>query len=527
MYDIIIKNGTIIDGTGGAPKSGSVAVKNGNITALGPNASGAAKTVIDASGYFICPGFVDCTNHSDTHWTLFNYPSQASMLRQGVTTILGGSCGTSLAPVLHGTVSAESVQKWVDASEINVNWLSMKEYMEELERHKLGVNFGTLVGHGTLRRNIMEDSVRPASAEELGRMAYLLDKALAEHAFGLSLGLTFSHGRPATDEELTELAKVVAAKDRLLTVHLRDEGKDLLPAITEVLRIARNAQVRTHIVHVKALGRDAWEYFSRALQLLRGGREEGLDITISTFPYTRTGSLLYAMLPPSTRDGGKDAILDRIADPKQRRLAVENIRGFTLHYDKIIIASAKNTPDIAGSSIQKLAQSAGMPPEETFLEILAANDLSVTVFSETINEKNIVAAYMEPYAYFATDGIGYEPPDETGGKGHNLVHPRSIGAAPRFLAEFVRKQSIMPVEHAIAKMTKAPAELLRLDNRGVLKKGAYADIAIIDMEHIADNATYENPFTYPDGIPWVIVNGKVAVENGELTEARAGRILKA
>ena len=526
MYDILIKNGTIIDGTGEAPKSSTVAVKNGKVTDLGPSVGGDAKTVIDAAGFFISPGFIDITNHSDTHWTLFDYPSQASMLRQGITTILGGSCGTSLAPVLNGTVSAEAVQKWVDVSEINVNWLSVKEFLEELERHNLGVNFGTLVGHGTLRRNVMENSVRPANAEELGRMAYLLDKALVEHAFGLSLGLTFSHGSPATDEELIELAKVVAAKDRLLTVHLRDEGKDLLPAITEVLRIARASKVRTHIVHVKALGHDAWEDFSRALQLLRGGREEGLDITISAFPYTRTGSLLYAMLPPSIREGGKDAILERITDKKQRRLVIENIRGFTLHYDKIIIASAKNTPELAGKSIEELSRNAGIPPEENVLEILAANDLSVTIFSETINGKNVAAVYMELYAYFATDGIGYEPPDEMDSKKHNLVHPRSFGAAPRFLSEFVRKQSIMPLEHAISKMTKAPAELLRLKDRGILKKGAIADIAIIDMEHIADNATYANPFTYPDGIPWVIIGGDVAVANGELTDARAGTIFR-
>lgn len=526
MYDILITNGSVVDGTGKKPHPANVAIKNGAISDIGSNVSGSAKTVIDADHLFVCPGFIDVTNHSDTHWTLFNYPSQASMLRQGITTIIGGSCGASLAPVLHGAVSAESVQKWVDTSEINVNWLSMQEYLLELERHQLGVNFGTLVGHGTLRRNILENSVRPANADEIQRMAYLLDRALMEHAFGLSLGLTFSHGRPATDEELIELAKVVTANDRLLTVHLRDEGRDLLPAITEVLRISRASRARTHIVHMKALGREAWKYFSRALQLIRGGREEGLDITISTFPYTRTGSLLYALLPPTTRDGGKDVILKRITDAKQRRIAIENLKSFTLHYDRITIASAKKTPQMAGKSLQELSELSGVSPEETFLELLAVNELAVTIFNETINEKNIAAVYLEPYAYFASDGIGYEV-SEKSEEQQNLVHPRSFGATAQFLAEFVRNQSAVTWEHAISKMTKAPAELLRLKNRGVLQNGTVADITLIDPEKIKDNATYTNPFQYPDGIPWVIVNGNVAVENGVLTTARAGKILRA
>lgn len=526
MYDILIKNGTIIDGSDKKPYPADVAVKGNAISDIGPHLSGNAKKAIDAAGLFVCPGFIDITNHSDTHWTLFNYPSQASMIRQGITSIIGGSCGSSLAPVLHGTVSAESVQKWINASEINVNWLSMKEYLEELERHKIGVHYGTLVGHGTLRRDVIEDNVRPANADEIERMGYLLDQALSEHAFGLSLGLTFSHGRPATDEELVELSKIVAQRDRLLTVHLRDEGKDILPSITEILRVVRASQVRTHIVHMKALGREAWEYLSRSLQLIRGGREEGLDITVSTFPYTRTGSLLYALLPPATRDGGKEAILNRIADPKQRRLVLDNLRSFTLHFDRIIIASASKTPQIAGKSIQELSEISGMSPEEMFLETLAVNELGVTIFNETINEKNIESIYLEPYAYFASDGIGYEMPREFIGA-HNLVHPRSFGATAQFLAGFVKNKSVLQWEHAVSKMTKAPAELLRLKNRGMLKKGAYADITVIDPEKIKDRATYTDPFQYPDGVPWVLINGNVAVDNGELTDVRAGEILKA
>jgi N-acyl-D-amino-acid deacylase len=524
--DILIKNGAIIDGTGSAPHSGNIAIKNGKIAAIGPVIGDTAEITIDAGGLIVCPGFIDITNHSDTHWTLFNYPSQASMLMQGITTIAGGSCGASLAPLRSGEISAQSVQKWVDTSEINVNWLSMEEFLTELERHKLGINFCSLAGHGTLRRNIMGDAVRPANTDEIQRMAFLLDTALAQGAFGLSLGLTFSHGRPATDEELIELANIVRARNRLLTVHLRDEGKDLLPAITEVLRIARQSGVRTHITHFKSLGRESWEHLSRGLQFIRSGRDEGLDITMSTFPYTQTGSLLYALLPPATRDGGKDAILQRITDPKQRRIEVENLRSYTLHYEKITIANAKETPHMAGSTIAGLAKNWEMPPEEAMLEILAVNDLSVTIFSETINEKHIAAIYLEPYAFFATDGIGYEVP-KAEQENQNLIHPRSFGASAQFLGNFVREQALFSWEHAVEKMTRAPAEVLNLSDRGVIKKGNRADITLINQAAIADTATYSDPFHYPAGIPWVIINGTIAVENGKLATARAGSIVRA
>ncbi|TSC73388.1 MAG: N-acyl-D-amino-acid deacylase [Parcubacteria group bacterium Gr01-1014_70] len=526
--DILIQNGTIIDGTGKASYIGNVAVTDGKITDIGPRVHGNATTIIDATHLIVCPGFIDITNHSDTHWTLFDYPSQESMLKQGITSIIGGSCGTSLAPLIHGSVSAKSVQKWVDISQINVNWLRLQEFFEELKRHHIGVHFGTLVGHGTLRRNILGDAARPANADETQRMAFLLDQALEEHAFGLSLGLTFSHGRPAGDEELIELAKVIASRDRLLTVHLRDEGKDLLPAIAEVLRIARASGARIHIVHFKSLGRESWEQFSRVLQLIRSGREEGLDLTVNTFPYQRTGSLLYALLPASSRDGGKEIILQAIKNPQNRRLVIENVRQMTLHYDKIVIASAKKSKQIAGKTILQLAQHWDMPPEEALLEILSMNDLAVTVFSDTINAKHMEAIYREPYAYFATDGTGYEKPDSADSFSHNLIHPRSFGASAKFLGEIVRDKSLISWENAISKMTLAPALLLRLqNNRGILKKDAPADITVFDPRTIHDVATYEEPFQFPVGIPWVIVEGNVAVRNGELTGTRAGTMLYA
>lgn len=526
MLDIVIQQGTIVDGGKRKPFVGDIGIADGEIKDISAPGSLSAATTIDAKGLMVSPGFIDITNHSDTHWTLFNYPMQESMVRQGITTIIGGSCGSSLAPLTKGIEGMQTVQKWIDTSDINTNWLSMAEFLEEINRQKLGVNFGTLVGHGTLRRSIMGDTAKPASADELERMNYLLERSLFEGAFGLSFGLAFSHGRPASEEELLAFLGTLAAKNCLVTIHLRDEGKDFLPSITEVIRLARASGARMHIVHFKALGREAWDTLPRALQLLRAAGEEGMPLTISTFPYTKTGSLLYSLLPPWARDGGKNLILSRLNDHKQKMLLMEDLRSLTFHYDRITIASAKKTRQLAGKTIQEISKNWEKTPEEVLLEILVVNELGVTIFGEAIQDKHIEKIYLEPYAYFSSDGIGVD----AGGKQKddilNLIHPRSFGASARFLGEYVRNRSLIPWERAIHMMTKGVADIVGITDRGILSKSAKADVVVFDPKTIEDEATFEHPYRYPNGILWVLVNGQIVVENGALSAVRNGIILK-
>jgi len=522
MNDILIKNGTVIDGKKTPMFKADISIKNGKIALIKAGLRSQAATVIDATGMYVAPGFIDITNHSDTHWTIFSVPSQESLLRQGITTILGGVCGSSLAPLVASEHIA-SIQKWTDTKSVNLNWLSLQEFFEELRRHSLGVNFATLVGHGTLRRDILGDSVRPPDRDELGRMKFLLAGALRDGARGISFGLAFSHGRPAGDEELTQLSQVAADAHSFVSLHLRDEGKDLLPSLTEAIRIVRSSGVSLEIAHFKALGREAWGDLPKALQLIRRAREEGLAIDIDVFPYTKTGSLLYALLPPWARDGGKKGILERLRDLQQRRLLLDHLERATLHYDHVTIASAAQEKSIVGKSITAIASRMNLTPTEALIEILISNELGVTIFGETIQESDMITLIKEPYAMISSDSYGL---DETAALSGDIAHPRSFGATARFLGTYVREQGIVPWEEAVFKLSGAPAEKIGLTDRGRVESKAAADLVIFDPATIRDNATFENPFQYPSGIAWVLVNGEIAVEKGTYTGKKPGRILE-
>ena len=295
-YSVIIKGGMVIDGKSGPMRQADVGVELDKIRAMGDLSGGSADLVIDASGKYAMPGFIDITNHSDTHWTLFNSPLQESLLTQGITTILGGNCGVSLAP-LAGAKAIEGIQKWVDVSQINVNWQTMGEFLAEAEKKSFGVNFATLVGYGTLRRGILGDESRPASYEEIKKIRYLLEEALKQGAFGVSMSLGSAHEKSASDEEIAEIFQAAEEYNVLTKHHLSDEGKNILPAVSRLLSFGRLDSVRTHISHFKALGRTAWENFGRALLMIEKAQKEGFEITCDFFPYTRTGSSLFELLP--------------------------------------------------------------------------------------------------------------------------------------------------------------------------------------------------------------------------------------
>ena len=521
MYDIIIKNGTIIDGKKTPRFQGDIGISKDSISAIGDLSNQSSYTTIDAGGKYVTPGFIDITNHSDTHWSLFNDPGQESMLRQGITTIMGGACGSSLAPLVK-IDDINAIQKWTDLSTVNVNWLSMAEYIAELKRHPLGINFGTLVGHGTLRQAVVGDKNRAAGKEELAQMRYLLAQALEEGAFGMSLGLAFSKGKSATNDEILYLAKQVADSNKIVTVHLRDEGKNILPSVTEAIHIMRETGAMVHISHYKALGREAWDDLPKTLNLIQQAINERLSLTLDVFPYSKTGSLLYALLPIWAREETTESIMKKISNPVQRQTIIESLEHLSLHYSRITIASAKNNRSLAGKTIQEISANMGLSPEETFLEILKTNDLGVTIFGDTIHDDLVATLYKQPFTLFATDGFGLDLVSPHNGQ---LAHPRSVGATARFLGDFVRDKEIVSWEDGIYQMTHGPAARFGIQGRGVLEKGSMADVVVLDPEALADKATYENPFQYPEGISWVILNGKIVVEQAATTETFAGNIL--
>ena len=524
MYDILIKNGTVIDGTNKKGFKADIALKKDKIKKIGQLKGIKAKTVIDAKEQYVAPGFIDIHNHSDSYWTLFTAPSLESMLRQGVTTIIGGNCGSSLAPLAKGHVIV-SIQKWADINEVNVDWLDMKEFLGTLEKRSIGLNFGTLVGHSTLRRGIVGEEFRKLKPKEMKMMERMLEDALDEGAFGLSTGLAYSHAKVAPTEEITSLAKVTKKKQGIHVSHIRGEGKGLIPAIEEALSIAKKAKISTEISHLKAMGKENWPKFAEAIKMIEKANKDGLNINFDAYPYAVTGSVLYILLPDWVAEGGKRMLIKRLKDPKTKARVIKEMQESRLYeYNKIIVAISPADKTFIGKKITEIARAQEASVEEAVINMLIASEGRVITFFETLNEDDVKTALKHPLGFIGSDGSGYNIDYYV--KRKELLHPRCFGTFPRVLGKYVREEKLMNWEQAIYKMTGGPAEKIGLKNRGVLKKGNFADITVFDPKTVIDRATFENPFQYSEGIEYVIINGKIAVNKGKYTSEMAGKVLR-
>lgn len=520
-YDILIKSGMVVDGTGKKPEVLDVGITEDKISALGNLEGSNAKYVIDASGKLVTPGFIDITNHSDTHLTLFREPGQESLVMQGITTIIGGNCGASLAPLASET-AIHAIKKWADLSEINTDWATMKEFLTRLETMPFGVNFGTFAGYGTFRRGIVGDEIRMLNREEQEQIKFLADESLGVGAFGISFGLSFGHERIATTEELIEIAHRIRSAKGIAKFHLRAEGEEILASINEVIHIGREAGIPVHISHLKGIGKKAWWLIPKALELIDNARASELDISFDVSPYHTTGSLLYLLLPPWAREGGFAELFLRIDREAERQKMMGELERLTLHYEKILITSAKIT-DSVGHTIQELADEAEVTPEETILNLVRANEGRVTILGRTVSAKNTALQLQNANSIVATDGEGYKQEEFKSG---NLVHPRSFGALPHFWHRFVMDRKLLSPEAAIQKATGGPAARLGIKNRGVIAEDNFADIVVFDPQLFCDRSTYRNPYRYPAGLEWVLLNGKIAVGQGKYMNARTGKILR-
>jgi len=516
-YDIIIKNGTVFDGKGDKPVRADVAVKEEEIKKVGILEGGeneAAKT-IDAEGKYVCPGFIDATNHSDTHWTLFSDPAQESLLRQGITTIIGGNCGSSIAPLIGGRGMA-GIERWTDVSKNNINWQTAEELFAVLEKRKLGLNFATLVGVDTLID----------SAGGFAQVEFLLDESLDAGVFGVSTSLGVSRANSLDDEKLESLFKIAAKYGGITKHHLEDESKDILPAISRLIQMARKSGAGLHLSHFKVLGKGSWPLFSPAINIMRNARREGVGLTLDFFPYSRTGSDLFMLLPNWLRKMGKEEVLEILnsAGSEKRNEVIKHLKDITLHYDKIIVASSSSEAANAGKSLMELSALTETEPEELILNLLSVNGLRVSIFSEVISVGHIKELAKEDYSIMASDGVGYD--DKIFRPKNDLPHPRSFGAFPRAMRMLVKEDSVLDWERMINKMTGLPAEIFKIKDRGVLSAGKKADVVVFDPEAVSDSATYEDPFQYPKGIEQVLVNGSLVLDNGKLAGKFSGRVLR-
>lgn len=522
MYDVVIKNGTIIDGSGGEPFAGFIGISGDAIKEIGREGKPSAGTVeIDATGKYITPGFVDITSHFDTTWSLFDYPGAESLLTQGVTTVIGGNCGASLAP-LASHYAIRSLQKWTDISQKNTGWATMKEFLDEISRKKIGVNFGTLAGYGTIRRGIVGEDIRGLEPEEAKKVAFLINEAMIEGAFGLSVGRTNAHENIASEDELIAAAREVAGFKGVYKTHLKSESFDILPAINEAITIGKKSGVSVSISHLKTIGRRSWRYTTSALQMIERGREDGADIHFDVFPYARTGSHLYQILPRWAREGGFLKIFERIKDPAQKEMLIRDLRGVTLKADTITIASADN-PHVVGHTLREISEETGLKVEEVILSLILSNSGRITIFGKTLSPRRVREIISHPLSMIASDGSGYGIDAQKTG---NLVHPRSFGAFVHFLHKYVRDKKIMNWQEGVKKITSAPAQKIGIKDRGLLRDGYKADVVVFDPATIRTRSRYLDPYHYAEGIERVLVNGVVAAEKGALKNAGAGKVIR-
>lgn len=520
-YDVLIKSGSVIDGSGVPPILADVGIKGDKITAVGDLKNAKAGVVIEAFDKYVVPGFIDITNHSDTHLTLFKYPNLSSMLMQGVTTVIGGNCGASLAPLARPD-SIEAIKKWADIGDLNINWTTIAEFFNELEKIHFGVNFGTFIGFGTIRRGVVGSQTRALNFEELQKVKLLLQRGLKEGALGISLGLSYGHEKVASTEEIIEIARVVHEVGGVVKIHLRSEGKEIVASVNEAISIGREAGVSVQISHLKAVGKKAWPFMENALELVHQAKSSGLDINFDVSPYRTTGSALYLLIPSWAREGGFTDLFRRIDDMTERGKIIDSLKNVTLHYDRVLVISAK-IKNIVGKTLAQIATMSGVSPEEALLDTVKANEGRVTIVGKTLSTKNVAMAVTDENSFISSDGAGF---DQEVYKMGNLVHPRSFGTFPHFWHHFVQDLKTISPESAVRKCSSGPAEKMGLLRRGLLKKNYFADIVVLDPKTIKDRSTYQNPFRYAAGIESVLVNGRLAVERSGVTGIKSGRILK-
>ncbi len=522
MYDIIIKNGTVIDGTGSEMFKADIGIKDDKISKIGELHNEKGEVEIDAEGKYVCPGFVDVNNHSDTYWQIFGNPDLESLIQQGITTIVGGNCGSSLAP-LASAKNIETIQKWANLKEININWFSLNEFFSELEKRKISVNFGTLVGHGTIRRGVLGDQMRNPDRKEMEFMKGMLEKAMQEGALGMSVGLVYTHARGATVEELMELARIVQRYDGVYVTHLRNEGENLMEELAEAIKIALETKVRLHISHLKAVGEKNWPLMEQALDLIQEAWDHEVEITFDFYPYTNIGSVLYTLLPSWVAEGGKKMMLRRLADRSTRIRVAEEMKKMDFNFSNVEIGISNLNKTLARKKIADIAAAQNKSVEEAVIDILLASDGRVIISSESLSEENLKKAIQSDLSIVASNGSGYNLAHEETGE---VVHPRCFGTFPRALRKYAVDKKIISWEEVIMKMTGLPAGKFNLRYRGELKEKNFADIVVIDPKKIQDFATSENPYRYNQGVEQVIVNGQMALNQGKYQSNKNGEIIR-
>ena len=527
MNDLVIRNGWILDGTGAPRFRGDLAVREGRIASLEAPGQALGKQVLDADGLAVAPGFIDIHTHSEL--AVLADPSMPFKIRQGVTTDVLGNCGFSAGPL-----SAASADLFRELSEpvfghpeLSWDWDSLQGYLSRIEQQRAAVNVATLVGHGTLRAAVMGFERRAPRADELQAMRRALDECLEQGALGLSTGLVYPPGCYAETAELIELGKVAGRRGGVYATHLRDQADHLLDAVREALEIGEGGDLSVQISHHKCAGVANRGKVRESLALLDGARSGGTQPGSDVYPYLAGSSTLVSIFPSWAMEGGVQALLARLADPKQRRQIetdfVTGVAGWenrakVAGWENIFVSSvaSQKNQHLVGKNIAELAKQKGVTPAKAVCEVLLEGGGRVGYIGYNSSEQDVETVLRHPRTSVGSDGldVGERP------------HPRLYGTFARILGEYVRKRGVLSLEEAVYKMTGLPAAQMKLGGIGRLAPGYRADLVLFDPETVIDQATFEKPRQFPLGIPHVFVAGVAVVANERVTGALPGQVLR-
>jgi N-acyl-D-amino-acid deacylase len=525
MFDILVKDGVVLDGTGAPSYGADVAIRGDAIASIGVIPTEAAARVIEARGCVVAPGFIDMHSHGD--FALPLCPLADSLIHQGVTSAVIGQCGASMAPLMPRTRS--EVVPFLQSNRYPLPWEAWSDfgsYLGFLGSLGVAINLVPLAGQGTIRAGVMGFSSEAPSPEQMRAMQTEAVRAMEAGAIGVSTGLIYPPGSYATPDELVELIRPVGERNGFYFSHIRGEGATLIEALNEAIRIGKETGAAVHISHLKASWPSNWHKQSRALGLIDEARAQGLDITADAYPYLAGATGLKSTLPGWAQEGNKEVILARLADPVARARMIREMgkEGFAgeASWDRVRISRSPARPEYTGRYVSEVAVEAGKGPEQWVLDALIENHLGVGMIVFMISEENLRVVLKHPVVSIGTDATVL--PTE-GPLAQGLPHPRAFGTFPRVLARYVRDQGVLTLAEAVHKMTGLPARKLRLSDRGMLREGFKADLVVFDPEKIEDRATFDDPFQHAVGIHHVICNGAPVIAEGRITGARPGRVL--
>jgi N-acyl-D-amino-acid deacylase len=529
-FDLVITNGHIIDGTGSPWYSGDIGIRDGKIIAIG-NLSEAARTrTIDAQGKVVAPGFIDMLGQSDL--TIQVDPRVPSKIYQGITTEITGE-GGSAGPLNDAIIAADRAS--YDHYHLNPDWRTLGGYFGKLEKQGIGINFASYVGATQVRRMVLGDDDKQPSAAQLEHMKELVRQAMREGAVGVSTALEYAPAPYAKTEELIALASEASKFGGIYATHMRNESDAVLPAIDEALRIGREAHIPVEIWHIKVAGKENWGRMPEVVAKINTARAEGIDVSANTYAYTAWFNSLSAFVPQWAHDGGDAKLVERLKDPAARARMRKEMETPSTAWDNewqeipgpesVLIGVVQNPKllPLQGKTLTEIAKLWNKDPMDALFDLLIADNAYTNVAVFGMSEPDVALALQQPWVSIDNDSSGTSP---EGILGQEHPHPRAYGTFPRILRKYVREEKKLTLEDAVRKFSALPAQRMRLTDRGVLKQGMWADVVIFDPATIRDLATFADPNQLSQGMDYVLVNGVAVIDQGKMTGARPGKVLR-